>query len=385
MLSVSLELAAAYPLLDWSTVILKKRTSESFAAELQQALQVVAGKAAVKFQTSAYERHDVVGWLVEHDLRFLSVCDFERVCGCKPTDIDMPMESLPIGPEGKMVQGVMVRDSDKPGVRLKAFQRMEGLLRTNVFPESREVRPQQAKEIKEWYETDLARTLPKSVSSGPTRLPAMHSFDNIAQKAKEMLQAAKDRAQKAQELQRAEEELLAGPDPAVPEEAVEEKMEENPEEIVTNVIPDTGLVAPSDKVGKKRKRGDQIASPKAGPLATRFKEQLRARTVQGSASSKASQAGNAVMSSDQPHCHQRLGKKPKKSKVETHTDKARDWLKSIDLVELLEGQSGGKDRWGAGQTLQALIKECGGATAESINLKTHIDTAKLAGELGASV
>ena len=371
--------AAAYPLLDWSAVILKKKTSPSFKEELEQALAVFAKKASVSFQTSAYERHNVVGWLVEHELRFLPISDFERLCNCKPSDIDMATEALPIGPEGKMVNGVMVRDTSQPGVKIRAYQAVEGLLRTNVFPDSQEIRPGQAREVKEWYEADLARTLPKSVGAGATRQPVMHTLAELPQLTKDMLERVRQRKAKEIEMKAAREELTVVPEPQVSED-VPEQPEENSQEVVENVVASSSLVPPSallSQKGKKRPGKDSKAA------AAQPSKRIRLSAKTAVSDDAKSVAGGSVVSAagSSGQAKAKAKKHVKQSPEEKHSVKAQEWMEVIDIVDILEGQSGRRHCFNAHQTLAALEKEAGGATAESILLKATLETAQLATDL----
>ena len=143
---------SAYPLLQWSEILAKSKTEESFRAELLATREVTSGKRANHVSIS--------GFRVETAFKLWSLEDLDgilvgKVLGndepLRAKDLELPLETL--SQEGKELTGLLVREPGPKRVIVFAEQHtdMERLL----HKPSQTYRANQGQDFSEWYRRDL--------------------------------------------------------------------------------------------------------------------------------------------------------------------------------------------------------------------------------------
>ena len=214
--------------MQWEQLMLKLKSLDSFKAEVAGVLKLWEAESTRDFAVQSYDRHVLSGVSIERDFRFLTLPQFEEKFKCRPSDLGLPVEYLPLGgadsPASKAVPGVLLREDDSQGLRVRGFYTLEGSLATSVFDGAQQLRAKQAEEIAAWYEADWRKTMPKSLGKFPSELTHLSAVPKLVD---EWRAAEQQRQQDLKEKQEAEQKLLVPvPSPAKPEAEAPEAPEE---------------------------------------------------------------------------------------------------------------------------------------------------------------
>ena len=185
------------------------QTEAPFKAEVEKALKIQAGELKPDFNAECYERQTLTGLCVEKALRFIPATTFEELYGARPEKAGLSVESLHVDGSGKATLGIIVSDDDKPGVKLRAFYKTQGLLDASIFDgRSEQLRENQGAEIASWFEAEWKKGIPKSIAKMPSELP---NLSTLAERVKTELETVAKQEAEEKEKKSAEEALLKNP------------------------------------------------------------------------------------------------------------------------------------------------------------------------------
>ena len=379
--------------------MLHLKSSETNKQEVMTVLKLwdEKDKSSREFQIQDYDREILAGLSVERLFRFYTLTQFEDKFHCKPQDVGLAVESLPIGPDAtssKAVPGVLLKDDDSDGLRVRGFYTLQGALSTSIFDGQQQLRAQQAEEIAAWYEGDWRKAMPKSLTKFPHELTSIHSLPG---KVSAWREAEEKRKEALKEKLEAEQQLLVPVEIAVAPEpaevaAAEESSDSDSDAVVMHVTPSLlqgpfpkdskNSKKPAKGQGKGQKKKCQKESqkePKKKSVALGLGDNLTTPPPKGKSAACRETLGDSVSVSGASTYSQGSSRKGK-----TPAAKAAEWLATLDIVGILEGTKLGKDIWGAEQTLESMKKVddkgalMAGSTAEQIMLQAHLDLAKQA-------
>ena len=381
--------------------------SPEFANTVQEAIRVYHKERLPAFSPESFSKEILTGWVIEKNYVWLSREEFETEFRQKPEDLGLLVEHLAIG-TSRPVPGVLIRDETEKGVKVKGYWACQGNFTTELFSPSAQYRAGQGREVSEWDQAQQVRGIPKALLE-----PKCHKKGPTLQEIPALVTKFLEEKRLNEERQKAEAELLANPVETSEKPRLEENGaeaadnqdgsdeyggEDDDEDLVVEHVPDNvmngkGLAGKGGKKGSKgkgkgKKRGkkggskSKIGSPKkaapaslaslrggGGRAAPSVASQNDAVSVAGSVASKKSRHAGLDLVSDAS----------KASPAEKAAARAREYLNTIDVKEMLEGKAFGRDLFSAQQSLEAMEKKFG-ASAETITLRAHLELATLAKE-----
>ena len=351
-----MSIANTYPSLSFEGVVARCKTNDQFREEVKAAAEVCRKRKAGDFQEENLTTSEDYYVKVERELVFMSLTEFEKHFRIKASEvnqlniIELPCES------GKIERGILLMSPQAPWRRVTVGKLSGSELRGQMLSSSQQLRPQQGRDLQEWYQGEVARTV------------AQRSLREVAPsetQIQEWIAAAEPRQQQQQQQQQLLEEQGVAALPPLQAGAVEHVADEDDEEVWQADAPAARLLLQGGKDGKKggkNKGGKGSKSNKGGSKNGGGKggydvRSASGRSASGSVRDRSRSGERSVKTRTSP-----------KGKLESQALKYMEVLKPEKIAE---GICMGRDVFQASRVAHALEQSNPGA--ECVSLRAHID------------
>ena len=241
----------AWPHLSWETMVIRVEAEAGFAKEVQNALSVLQGLCERRFRKQSFDTEQGLEVLLEKRLILMGEAAFEKEFKVKAKEVGADVVCL-MSEEGEEIKGVLMQEDTAAHRHVIVRSRVSTCLRSHLMAPSEQLRAEQGKDLQKWYEQDLVRQRPRSMST-PQSFAEMKAkvAAYVQKKAEERAFREKEKEELAKlEQQRAQQpDMPSGPIPVKSEIEEQEASEETESE-------DEGrLLLPSEMHKGKRKKG----------------------------------------------------------------------------------------------------------------------------------
>ena len=231
--------------------MLRAEAEPTFREELQQCVKIFKKEAAANFQQQAFTQSQLCGYTAYHDLIFYSLSEFSELTGgTSAKDLNLTIDHVDLG--AGPVPGVLMRQQQDKGTKIRAFTTFHGALDDLVFTGQQQLRDRQGDEVKKWAEA--VYPVPKSFKINSPQPPLLEDVPGMA---KELL-AKRAEAERQKESFKLEAEAV----PLTTQEAaaVEDKEDEDSDEI-EELVPEPLLPRGAGDKGKKGRPAKSAKRP----------------------------------------------------------------------------------------------------------------------------
>ena len=244
--------------MDWNSCQVQYATSDAFRAQWDIAAKTLAGTSP-NWILSSFDAQKSIACLAEKTFTFIPEESFRDTFGVTSAELPENFSYDVIENErGQKMKGLLI--ADDPFYKVKVQALSSTVLSTHVQPSTAQLRPSQAEQVGQWYQSDVAKIWPAGLRKGRSKV-----------EVSEALQAAKAEKRKAEEeiaeqQQQQRQADAVGNKPLeliVKEEAHEDDAAAIPELTLPSHLQSAGKGKGKGKANKDRKDKDKDKPPKS--------------------------------------------------------------------------------------------------------------------------